>query len=295
MNGGTKVAAAPISWGVSELREWGHQMPAGRVLGEMSGLGFAATEAGPPGYLPDDPADRKALLEQHHLRLAAGFLATVLHNSDSGGLAEVESAGRWLAASGADVLVLAAAMPGADYEGRRGLSDEDWRNLRLSLAAAERVGETYGLTVTLHPHIGTAVQSKGDVEKLLSTTDADLCLDTGHLFLGGADPVEVVASAPHRIKHVHLKDVDRHVGTAFRAGQLSFGEAVRRGVFKPLGQGDLDLAAVVDPLRGAGYTGWFVLEQDTALTAEPDPGAGPVVSAGQSLAYFRRISGVIVG
>ena len=295
MSSSPKVAAAPISWGVSELREWGHQMSAERVLAEMSQLGFAATEAGPPGYLPDDPEECKALLQRHGLQLAAGFLAAVLHDSLPAGLAEVETAARGLAASGAGILVLAAAMPGGDYEGTQGLSDEGWRRLADALAAVRRVTDGIGLSLTFHPHIGTVVQSKPDVDRLLSTTDVDLCLDTGHLYLGGTDPVELVRTAARRIKHVHLKDVDGQVATAFRAGELSFGAAVRRGVFKPLGQGDLDLAAVVDGLRRADYTGWFVLEQDAALAEEPGPGAGPVVSAGESLAYFRRISEAMVG
>jgi inosose dehydratase len=289
-----QVAAAPISWGVSELAEWGHRMPRDRVLDEMKRLGFDATEAGPPGYLPDDPDRRRELLRRHGLRLAAGFLATVLHEPGSAGLAEVERECRALAASGAGVLALAAAMPSADYDGRQKLSEEDWRRLEEALAGAHRIAARYGLMLTLHPHIGTAVQTREEVERLLEDTRANLCLDTGHLFLGGSDPVALASSAGDRIKHVHLKDVDHEVAASFRAGRLSYDDAVRRGVFKPLGQGDLDLEGVVDRLLGAGYTGWFVLEQDTALTDEPEPDGGPMVSAGESLAYFRRISGATV-
>jgi hypothetical protein len=50
-----RIAGAPISWGVSEVPGWGHQMRCERVLAEMRGLGLAATEAGPDGFLPDDP------------------------------------------------------------------------------------------------------------------------------------------------------------------------------------------------------------------------------------------------
>jgi hypothetical protein len=34
-----------------------------------------------------------------------------------------------------------------------------------------------------------------------------------------------------------------------------------------------------------------VLEQDMALTAEPEPASGPIKAAAQSLEYFRRIAG----
>jgi len=68
-------------------------------------------------------------------------------------------------------------------------------------------------------------------------------------------------------------------------------EAVRQGLYASLGQGDLDIEGVYDRLREAGYQGWFVLEQDTALTAEPAPQEGPAASARQSLEYFGRIAG----
>jgi inosose dehydratase len=288
------VGAAPITWGVSELRGWGHQMSRDRVLDEMRKLGFKATEAGPPGYLPDGPEVRRDLLRRHGLRLVAGFLAVVLHDPAAGGLAQVEREARALAASGAEMIVLAAALPEADYDGRQTLDEEGWRRLAEALVGAHRIAAACGMTVTLHPHIGTAVQTADDVERLLTGTRANLCLDTGHLALGGADPVELAALAAARIKHVHLKDVDLGVAREFQAGRISYRDAVRRGVFRPLGQGDLDIEGVVDRLQRAGYRGWFVLEQDTALTAEPDPNSGPMVAASQSLAFFRRISGAKV-
>lgn len=284
-----KVAAAPISWGVSELRDWGYQMDRDRVLDEMRRVGFEATEAGPPGYLPDEVDSRRALLRRHGLRLAAGFLAVVLHEENGDGLTQVERSARALAASGAKVLVLAAALPGADYDGEQMLPDAAWRRLAGALAHAHRIAAAYGLTLTFHPHVGTAVQTRAQVERLLGITRTNLCLDTGHLFLGGFDPVELAATAGDRIKHVHLKDVDDALAASFQAGSLPFSEAVRRGVFKPLGQGGLDLEGVIKQLQRARYSGWFVLEQDTALTGEPEPNTGPIVSASQSLAYFRRI------
>lgn len=289
MNAKAKVAAAPISWGVSELPHWGYQLDRERVLDEIAKLGFAAMESGPPGYLPDALESRRALLRRHGLKLAAGFVAVILHDSSGRGLAQVEKQARALASSGADVIVLAAALPGADYDGNQALPDADWRRLTDAIAGAHRIAASYGLSLTFHPHIGTAVQTRDQVQRLLETTRANLCLDTGHLFLGGSDPVGLVAAFSDRIKHVHLKDVDGELAKRFQFGAISFGEAVRSGVFKPLGEGDLDIESVVRGLQDAGYSGWFVLEQDTALTGEPEPGNGPIVSVERSLDYFRRI------
>ena len=48
-----------------------------------------------------------------------------------------------------------------------------------------------------------------------------------------------------------------------------------RGLYRPLGRGDVDLVTVITALEEAGYDGWYVLEQDTVLSAEPEPGSGP--------------------
>jgi hypothetical protein len=43
-------------------------------------------------------------------------------------------------------------------------------------------------------------------------------------------------------------------------------------------------AAVLDVLEGAGYSGWYVLEQDT----EPKEGVGPVLDVGKNLAFVEK-------
>jgi len=47
---------------------------------------------------------------------------------------------------------------------------------------------------------------------------------------------------------------------------------------------------VVTHLENEGYHGWYVLEQDMAITgAPPSPGAGPMLSVAESLEYLRAI------
>jgi inosose dehydratase len=285
-----KVAGAPISWGVSELPGWGYRMPPDRVLAEMRELGLSATELGPPGYMPEDPGARRELLDRHGMRLVAGFLAVVLHDRAHPALAEVEKEAQTLEASGAEVLVLAAALHGETYDRSERLSAPDWIALAEALADAEEVASAHGLRLAFHPHAGTAVARQEDVHTLLETTAVEICLDTGHLFLGGADPAAIARDAAGRIGHVHLKDVDRMPAERILSGELSYAEGVRAGLYRPLGQGDLDVEAVFARLQDAGYRGWYVLEQDTALTAEPDPAQGPVAAARQSIEYFRGLS-----
>ncbi len=276
--GSHRLAGAPISWGVCEVPGWGHQMAVERVLSEMRELGLHATELGPPGYLPADSMRLRGVLEASGLQLAAGFVAVPLHDRSlqASALEQVEASARTLAAAGADVLVLAAAAARPGYDTRDRLDEEGWRILSRSLTKCQRIAARHGLVVTLHPHFGTAVETADEVGRLLDETEIGLCLDTGHLFIGGADPVELAARAGSRVRHVHLKDVDAGLAASVRNGELAYSSAVRAGLYRPLGQGDLAIEAVCEQLEDASYGGWYVLEQDVMLDCEPETGTGPV-------------------
>jgi inosose dehydratase len=284
-----RLAGAPISWGVCEVPGWGHEIAPERVLAEMRELGLRATELGPPGYLPAEPSRLRALLDEAELRLAAGFLAVVLHEPERRAAATEEIARQaiTLAAAGADLLILAAALPGEGYDGRTRLSDTGWAELAGALASAEEVAAAHGLELAFHPHVGTAVERVEEVTTLLERTDAAICLDTGHLMLGGADPGQVAALAGSRVRLVHLKDVDGTLAARFQAGELSYTDAVRSGLYLPLGRGAAGITAVLRHLEDVAYQGWYVLEQDVALSGEPEAGEGPIAAVRQSLEFLR--------
>ena len=107
------------------------------------------------------------------------------------------------------------------------------------------------------------VETGDEVQRVLEGSAISLCLDTGHLLIGGTDPAEL-AAGPERIAHVHLKDVDA-AWRRVRVGELTYTEAVRAGMYRPLGTGDVDVAGIVRHLEAPGYDGWYVLEQDTIL------------------------------
>lgn len=285
-----RIAGAPITWGVCEVPGWGYQMSPERVLSEMAGLGLTATELGPRGYLPDDPDNLKALLSRYSLELVAGFVPAVLHEV---GLwkeerREVSRQIATLAGAGASIVVLAASTGDASYEGEAVLTDEQWAHLAGALKEIESLAGDYAMTVSLHPHHGTVVEGPAEIRRLLETSDVGLCLDTGHIMVGGGDPVSVAEIAAGRIVHVHLKDVDADLAGRVRRGELRYHRAVGSGLYRPLGAGDVDVSAIISTLAGAGYEGWYVLEQDTVLAAEPGAGRGPVVDAELSLRYLRE-------
>src|SRR5437764_13258866 len=80
-----RLAGGPISWGVCEVPGWGRQLEPARVLGEMTAVGLDATELGPVGYLPLDPAKLRSCLGRFHLNLVGGFVPLVLHEADLNG------------------------------------------------------------------------------------------------------------------------------------------------------------------------------------------------------------------
>ena len=280
-----RLAGAPITWGVCEVPGWGHQMAAERVLSEAAAVGLRAMELGPPGYLGVDAAEAAAALRRHGLRLAAGFLAVVLHDAGRAddALADVASSADVLAGAGADVLVLAAqtGLDGYDVSGE--LDARGWSVLADTLERAGGIARERGLALTVHPHYGTMIETAAHVERFLDETDAALCLDTGHLIVGGADPLGVARRASRRVQHVHLKDVDARMAARVRARDLTYHDAVASGMYRPLGEGDARIDELVAELEAQGYDGWYVLEQDTVLAAEPAPGASPAAQAGRSL------------
>ncbi len=265
-----KIAAAPISWGVCEVPGWGRTLDSGTVLGEMSALGLRATELGPPGYLPEEPAELKTLLDSHKLRLVGGFLAVVMHDAGQrwSTMDDAEEVAALLASVGGEVLVLAAATGLDGYDRRPRLTNEQWRTLIETAARIRDVAARHGLRTVLHPHVGTHVETTEEVERFLADSELPLCLDTGHLLIGGTDPVDLARRYPRRIGHVHLKDVRSAIAEVVRAGQISYTHAVGAGMYVPLGDGDVDVPALVRVLTDAGYTGWYVLEQDTALPGD---------------------------
>ena len=104
----TKIAAAPISWGVCEVPGWGHQMSPTRVLKEMAELGFSATEFGPEGFLPMEPALKASILKEHGMTAVGGFVPVILHKADHDPIPGVQKELEGYAAAGAKTLVLAA-------------------------------------------------------------------------------------------------------------------------------------------------------------------------------------------
>jgi inosose dehydratase len=283
-----RVAGAPISWGVCEVPGWGYQLEPERVLSEMQQVGLAATELGPDGFLPGSPAQLAAVLDAHRLRAVGGFTPFVLHDPDVDPVVELHRLLPVFLAAQAPLMVMSADTGLAGYDARPDLDEEGWSLLLKNLDRVSREAAAHGVRTVLHPHVGTMVEVPDDVRRVLDGSAISLCLDTGHLLIGGTDPADLARQVPDRIAHTHLKDVDAAWARRVQDQRVGYTDAVRRGMYRPLGQGDVDVAAIVASLEGHGYDGWYVLEQDTILTEAPT-GEGPLADVRTSAEYVRGL------
>jgi inosose dehydratase len=130
-----------------------------------------------------------------------------------------------------------------------------------------------GLVGVLHQHTGTCVESREETYAVLNAVDTRYVKfgpDVGQLAKGGSDPVAVVKDFSEIIRHVHLKD--------FNGGNAYLG-------YCPIGQGNVDVPAIVDLLEKSG--------NDMMIMVELDPSGGmpmaPLETARVSKAYLQKI------
>lgn len=260
-----RIAAAPISWGVCEVPGWGHQLEPDYVLRQMVGLGITATEFGPQGWLPIEPAERARAIGAFGLTAVGAFIPLVLHRPSYDPVPDVLRELDSFRAAGGDVLVIAADSGLHGYDSRPSLDPSGWERLADNLDRVTRAVTDRGIRAALHPHVGTMIESSDEVAWVMEHSATPLCLDTGHLLIGGTDPSDLTTRYSSRIEHVHAKDVRIDLARRVQAGSLTYTEAVRQGMYVPLGEGDVDFPSILTSLDAAGYSGWYVIEQDTIL------------------------------
>jgi inosose dehydratase len=172
--------------------------------------------------------------------------------------------------------------------GEDGLSAHEWDAFADHASrVATAVRDATGLRTAFHHHCAGYVETPGEIDALMSRTDASLlglCLDTGHLSYAGGDPLVTAAQYADRIWHVHFKDCDRSVLEQTRAKEWDYPTAVRNAIFCELGRGTVPFADLRDALQRRNYSGWIVVEQDVL------GGRGtPAESARRNRDYLRQL------
>ena len=276
------VANAPVSYGAFEitvgidpnvpepltLLDWVHQ------------AGYEGIDLGPAGYL-GDTATLAGRLRDRDLSLAGGYLELPFSEPEKleSALPELDvlldvfdNAGHG-GRKPKPTLADAGSPARSRYPGRAaldpsvGLDDAGWRRFAEGLARAVECCRERGYDPTFHHHTATYIEAQWEIERLLEVSDVGLCLDTGHLLLGRGDPITAVRDWGARINQVHLKDAKLAKLEEIVAEAAPVEEIWRRKAFCALGDGDIDVAQVLQELSGIGYSGWLVVEQDVL----PDP------------------------
>lgn len=280
------LATSPITWGFVGNGRWGIDLPQERILSEMAEIGFSATEAGVPGFLPSKGQEAKSALDRHGLQAVSGPVSFIIHEEDSlkNALDAVRLAGQRLLDMGGEVLIT-VPKPGNLNPGEK-LTDDGWTRLGEGLDSVEELCSSMGLRQALHPHVGSLVETKEDMERVIESSACGWCLDTAHIASGNFNLEDFMTLAGERVALVHIKDLDLELGRQMVHHEIKFDDAIAKNVFVPLGDGDLDLAGTL-PLLPRDV--WWVLEQDQAIDKTPQAGRGPKIDAARSLQILQDL------
>ncbi|GAA2713435.1 MULTISPECIES: sugar phosphate isomerase/epimerase [Streptomyces] len=288
-----RVGSAPDSWGVW-FADDPAQVPWQRFLDEVAEAGYEWIELGPYGYLPTEPDRLREETGRRGLRVSAGTVFTALHRGPGVWEETWEQVARVAeltrAVGGTHLVVIPAFWRDdktAEALESPHLTAEQWRHLaRGTERLADRVRDAYGLTIAVHPHADTHIDTEANVARFLDATDprrVGLCLDTGHYAYCGGDSVELIKTYGERIAYLHLKQVDPAVLAGVVERGTPFGPAVRQGVMCEPPRGVPALEPVLAAAQGLGTDLFAIVEQDMY----PCPPDQPLPIARRTRAFLR--------
>jgi inosose dehydratase len=146
------------------------------------------------------------------------------------------------------------------------------------VAALNELGKAVtdmGLTPVLHQHTGTCVETRDETYAVLEAMDTRVMKfgpDIGQLQKGGSDPVQVVKDFLPLVQHMHLKD--------YSGGAEYLG-------YCPLGQGKVDIPAILSMMNGRKTAGLVMVELDS-----PPPQPVPAVEDAKIAKAYLEKQGV---
>jgi inosose dehydratase len=154
--------------------------------------------------------------------------------------------------------------------------DEHKANIVATLNEASKAVVDQGITPVLHQHTGTCVETRDETYATLDAIDHTTLKfgpDVGQLMKGGSDPVQVVKDYLPLVQHMHLKDYN--------------GKEQSLAYYCPLGQGKVNVPAILDLMAGRTISGMVMVELDDDQKNPSLP--PPSELAGQSQAYLKTI------
>ncbi|MCP1455950.1 TIM barrel protein [Pseudomonas kilonensis] len=300
------ICTAPCCWGVDDVKN-PFLPPWRRVLGEAAKAGYRGIELGPYGYLPLDGTLVQALSE-HDLQIVAGTIFDDLVNTAN--LPELLRQTHDICAllkqlppmaqqsgqrhAGPYLVIIDWGHEARDYAAGHSdraprLDDARWNTMMAHIRAiADIAWHQYGIRAVIHPHAGGYIEFADELARLVDDIPdevAGLCLDTGHLYYAGMDPVASLRTYAHRLDYLHFKDIDPVVFDQVLNEHIRFFAACARGVMCPIGRGVIDYPALHSLVHELGYVGCITVEQER----DPRNAGSSLDDVAASRTYLARI------
>ena len=270
------LGIAPIAWSNDDLPELGGKTTLETCLKESREAGFSGVETG--GKFPKNPGELDKVLKKHNLLLCGGWYSGTLLDTD---LEEQKD----LVLEQLDLFKQLKApclvygetagtiqnIRNAPLNTRRTLDDYDLKVYGKKITLFAEWCNEMGMPISFHHHMGTAIETEHDVDRLMNYSGEALKLlcDAGHMAFAGGHTVSLIEKHSDRISHVHAKDVRLEIIEKLDRNKESFLDAVLKGAFTVPGDGSLNFNEIIFKLADYGYEGWFVVE------AEQDPAMAP--------------------
>ena len=197
------------------------------------------------------------LLAEHRIPLISGYSTVQLTDTSARkeNLAQLIQWGKAVKKNGGRFMVLAPN--GVKRDGYN--FAEHKTSIVAGLNEYAKAMNDVGLGAGLHQHTGTAVESRDETYAVMEAVDTRYCKfapDVGQLQKGGADAAKVVKDFLPITVHMHLKD---YKGWEHFAG------------YCPLGEGTVDLKAILDMVEGANPNANIMHELDGSANAPYTP------------------------
>ena len=278
------VTTAPCCWGVDDVRN-PNLPPWELVFDEVKAAGYGGMELGPYGYVPLDIELVSSALTSRGLYIVAGTIFNDLVASENREslLRQTDeicslitrlprppkSAGQRFSAP--YLTVMDWGHDERDYAAGHSdraprLDDAAWASMMNNIRAiSELARDKYGIRATIHPHAGGYIEFEDEIARLAADIPqevAGFCLDTGHTWYAGMDPVETLRTYADRLDYIHFKDIDKAVFDRVMGEHIRFFEACGQGVMCPIGNGCIDYPAIRTLLDELGYEGFITVEQE---------------------------------
>jgi inosose dehydratase len=292
------LGITPTVWTNDDMPLLGNEIPFEQCISEIALAGFQGCSVG--HKFPSDPAVLKEALELRGLSVSEPWASTYFTASNMGtqSIDNFIQQMNFIKTMGGTDLVVAELghavhqQPVAVLPNKPKFTDAQWDAMIEGLNKIGKLATENGMRVSYHHHVGTGVENRSDVDRLMASTDpglVHLLLDTGHIYYAGDDPLDMVKAYAGRIKHVHLKNIRQSVlEESIKLGR-SFLQSIMEGIFTVPGdsEGVIDFKPILQVLSDNNYEGWLVVEaeQDHSI-------ANPLTYAKMARDYLREITGL---